>query len=76
MYKIPEDLKSKYEFVSVAAARAEQLQSGAVPRAEWTTKKLTVIAQHEVAVGAVEPVDPDAEPLDAEVAEEVEVDEE
>lgn len=75
MYKIPEDLKSKYEFVSVASARAEQLQSGAVPRAEWTTKKFTVIAQHEVAVGAVEPIDPDAEPIEEEIVEEVEVEE-
>ena len=58
MYKLPEDLKSKYAFVTMASARAEQLQTGAVPRVECESKKLTVIAQAEVATGAVEEWEP------------------
>ncbi len=69
MYKIPEDLKSKYEFVTLVAKRAEQLQMGAPPRIEVDTNKVTVLAQAEVACGAVKLFDPDAE-LPAEEAEE------
>ena len=65
MYKIPEDLKSKYEFVTLVARRAEQLQMGAVPRVELDTNKVTVLAQKEVATGVVKAIDPDAElPVD------------
>lgn len=70
MYKLPEDLESKYRFVTLAAKRAEQLQSGALPRVERPTGKITVIAQAEVASGLVKPLDPDAEPLDEEAEEE------
>ncbi len=69
MYKIPEDLKSKYEFVTLVARRAEQLQMGALPRIDVDTNKVTVLAQAEVAVGAVKSVDPNAE-LSVEEAEE------
>ena len=31
-FKLPEDLESKYKFVTLAAKRAEQLQVGAVPK--------------------------------------------
>ncbi len=61
MYKIPEKLKSKYEFVTLVAKRAEQLQMGAPPRVELDTNKVTVLAQAEIATGAVKPIDPDAE---------------
>ncbi len=61
MYKIPEKLKSKYEFVTLVAKRAEQLQMGAVPRITLETNKVTVVAQAEVACGAVKLFDPDAE---------------
>ena len=65
MYKIPEKLKSKYEFVTLVAKRAEQLQMGAPPRVDLDTNKVTVVAQGEVACGAVKAIDPDAElPLD------------
>ncbi len=65
MYKIPEKLKSKYEFVTLVAKRAEQLQMGAPPRVELDTNKVTVLAQREVATGAVKSIDPDAElPVD------------
>lgn len=61
MYKLPEDMESKYRFVTIAALRAEQLQAGAAPRVESPSHKATVIAQQEVAQGAVGPFDPDAE---------------
>ncbi len=69
MYKIPEKLKSKYEFVTLVAKRAEQLQMGAPPRVELDTNKMTVLAQAEIATGAVKQIDPDAE-LPVEEAEE------
>jgi DNA-directed RNA polymerase omega subunit len=53
MYKIPEDVKSKYEFVTLAAKRAEQLQAGALPRVESKSNKVTVVAQAEVAAGMI-----------------------
>lgn len=61
MYKLPEDLKSKYAFVTMASARAEQLQTGAVPKLDPASKKLTVIAQEEVATGAVQEWEPEDE---------------
>ncbi len=70
MYKLPEKMKSKYEFVTLAAKRAEQLQTGALPRVEPGTTKVTVIAQAEVAKGLVGVVDPDADTPDDEAEEE------
>ena len=61
MFKLPEGLKSKYEFVTLAAKRAEQLQAGALPRLHRDTNKVTVIAQAEVAAGLVGVVDPNAD---------------
>ncbi len=70
MYKIPENLRSKYEFVTLVARRAEQLQMGALPRIEVDTNKVTVLAQGEVASGAIKAVDPDADLPDEEAEEE------
>lgn len=70
MFKLPENLKSKYEFVTIAAKRAEQLQAGAPPRVEMATNKVTVIAQSEVAKGLVGIVKPDAETPEDQVEEE------
>ncbi len=70
MYKIPEGLKSKYEFVTLVARRAEQLQMGAPPRIELDTNKVTVLAQEEVARGVIKQFDPDAERPDEEAEEE------
>ena len=65
MYRLPENLKSKYEFVTLAAKRAEQLQAGALPRCDHDeNSKVTVIAQAEVATGAVQRYDPDAANVD------------
>ena len=54
MFKLPEDIESKYRFVMLAALRAEQLQSGAVARLDSASHKATVVAQEEVAEGLVE----------------------
>ena len=72
MFKIPEDLRNKYEFVTLAAKRAEQLQTGALPRVEVGDSKLTVVAQQEVADGLVLIVDPNKDALAAAAEEEEE----
>jgi DNA-directed RNA polymerase omega subunit len=62
MYKLPKNLPSKYEFVTLASKRAEQLQMGAPARVGVTAgRKATVIAQEEVATGAVSVWTPDDE---------------
>lgn len=58
MFKLPENMESKYRFVTLAALRAEQLQAGAKARVETPARKATVVAQEEVALGLVEPWDP------------------
>jgi DNA-directed RNA polymerase omega subunit len=63
MYKLPEDLDSKYRFVTIASKRAEQLQVGAVPRVPALGRKSTVLAQEEVALGLVESWNPEEEEL-------------
>ena len=68
MYKLPEDLESKYRFVTLAALRAEQLQAGALPRVEAHARKATIVAQEEVASGLVPLYDPEAEAAAAEAA--------
>jgi DNA-directed RNA polymerase omega subunit len=70
MFKIPETVKNKYEFVTLAAKRAEQLQMGAVPRVDAPSNRVTVVAQEEVATGKVVAFDPDMEPMGLEVEEE------
>ena len=65
MYRLPENLKSKYEFVTLSAKRAEQLQAGALPRCDHDeNSKVTVIAQAEVAKGVVREFDPETEALE------------
>ncbi len=61
MYKLPKDLKSKYEFVTLASKRAEQLQMGALPRVDPGGRKSTVVAQEEVATGVVGQWNPEEE---------------
>ena len=70
MFKLPEDIKNKYEFVTLASQRAEQLQMGSLARVEAPGRKFTVVAQQEVAEDRIELVDPDAEPEETEAAEE------
>ena len=54
MYKLPENMESKYRFVTLASKRAEQLQCGAPARVDEGARKATVIAQAEVAAGLVD----------------------
>ncbi len=63
MYKLPEDLESKYQFVTLASKRAEQLQTGALARVDVTGRKFTVVAQAEVAEGEVDVWEPEAEEI-------------
>jgi DNA-directed RNA polymerase omega subunit len=63
MYKLPEDLDSKYRFVTLASKRAEQLQMGALARVDSPNRKTTVLAQQEVAMGLVDTWNPDEEVL-------------
>jgi DNA-directed RNA polymerase subunit omega len=70
MFRIPESVKSKYEFVVLAAKRAEQLQMGALPRVESASNKATVVAQQEVAEGHVHLYDPAQVVPDAETEQE------
>lgn len=73
MYKIPKTLNSKYEFVTLAAKRAEQLQMGAAPRVtERGGRKATIMAQEEVALGLVSTWNPED---DIELLEELEEEE-
>ncbi len=52
--KYPDDLESKFKFITVAALRCRQLQKGARPRVQSRSKKFTTIAQEEVLAGQVE----------------------
>jgi len=70
MYKLPEDMKSKYEFVTLASKRAEQLQMGALPRVETVGRKATVLAQEEVAKGLVQVWEPEEAEVEVEAEEE------
>ena len=63
MYKLPEDLESKDQFVTLASKRAEQLQTGALARVDVTGRKFTVVAQAEVAEGEVDVWEPETEEM-------------
>ncbi len=63
MYKLPEDLESKYKFVTLASKRAEQLQTGARARIVAPDRKFTVVAQAEVAEGVVTAWEPEDEEI-------------
>ena len=68
---MPDNLENKYRFVTLAAKRAEQLQVGALPRVVSGERKVTVIAQEEVAAGLVDVWVPEEE-VDPELAAEEE----
>jgi DNA-directed RNA polymerase subunit omega len=51
--EIPQNVESKFRFILVAAKRARQLQAGARPLVQSSSKKLTRVAQQEVASGLV-----------------------
>ncbi len=70
MYKLPENLESKYKFVTLASKRAEQLQAGAPARVVTAGRKFTVVAQAEVAEGEVDVWEPEEEILASDEEEE------
>jgi len=53
MLQYPDDLESKFKFVTLASLRCEQLQKGAKPRLTGKSRKDTVVAQEEVLAGEV-----------------------
>lgn len=70
MYKLPKRLKSKYEFVTLASKRAEQLQMGAQSKVDPAGRRATVVAQEEVAMGLVTVWEPEEEVIEEEGEEE------
>jgi DNA-directed RNA polymerase subunit omega len=51
--ELPQKIDSKFRYILVAAKRARQLQAGARPLIQSTEKRLTRVAQQEVAAGLV-----------------------
>lgn len=49
----PDDLESKFKFVTVASLRCMQLQKGAKQRVTSRSRKYTTVAQEEVLAGLV-----------------------
>ena len=47
-------MENKFKFITVAAARCNQLQRGARPRVESRSRKNSTIAQEEVRQGLIE----------------------
>ena len=50
---LPRDVESKFRFITVAAQRAKQLQSGAKPRVDTHSRKSTRVAVEETIAGTV-----------------------
>ncbi len=69
MYKLPRRLTSKYEFVTLASKRAEQLQTGVRPKVD-SDRPVTVIAQQEVATGLVGVWEPEQQQIEEDGEEE------
>ena len=55
----PDDMKSKFRFVTLASLRCEQLQKGAKARVSPSSPKYTTIAQEEVLAGEVREMTPE-----------------
>ena len=53
MIQYPDDLESKFKFVTLASLRCDQLQKGAKARATSKSDKHTTVAQIEVLAGEV-----------------------
>jgi len=53
IFKLPDHIDSKFRFILVAAERAKQLQNGAPPRVNVTSRKPSFIATREVEAGLV-----------------------
>jgi len=71
-HRIPDDAEgSVYRFITVAAKRARQLQSGARPKVHAQSRKLTSVAIDETRRGLVPFLDPETAPPPEEEPEEV-----
>ena len=53
MIHLPQNMSSKYRFITLAAQRCNQLMRGARPRVETRSRKATTIAQEEVLAGVI-----------------------
>jgi len=53
MIHLPQNMSSKYRFITLAAQRCNQLMRGARPRVATRSKKATTIAQEEVLAGLI-----------------------
>jgi DNA-directed RNA polymerase subunit omega len=51
--ELPQNLDSKFRFILVAARRTRQLQAGAKPLMQTSTKRTTRVALQEVSAGLV-----------------------
>jgi DNA-directed RNA polymerase subunit omega len=69
--KLMEGFDSNYRYILVAARRARQLQGGAPPVVETSSRKPCRIAQDEIRAGKVKWVIPETPKSAAEVASEV-----
>ena len=68
---IPDDAEqSVYRFITVAAKRARQLQSGVRPKIQAPSRKLTRVAVEEVRKGLIPWMDPETAQPPAEEEEE------
>ena len=63
---VPQNVDSKYRFILLSAKRARQLQSGARPLIQTSTKRPTKVAQLEVASNLVPFENLQAEPASGE----------
>jgi len=54
-------VENKFKFISIAAARCQQLQRGARPRVDSKSSKPTTVAQEEVRQGLVAAREPDVQ---------------
>jgi DNA-directed RNA polymerase subunit omega len=68
--KLIEGFDSNYRYILVAARRARQLQGGAPPVVETTSRKPCRIAQDEIRAGKVKWVIPETPKTPAEAASE------
>jgi len=64
----PDDLESKFKFVTVASLRCMQLQKGAKQRLTSRSRKYTTVAQEEVLAGFVREMTEDEIKAAAELA--------
>ena len=53
MITIPDNIDSKYRFVTLSALRARQIQGGSVPLLKEPRHKATQVAQKEILQGLV-----------------------